>query len=332
MLATRPGWLVNAAVVAAVALAVAVTTLLVPTLEASFGARATSRITASWSASKATLGTPVTVHGRVTSRRLQARSVSLYVYLKSGWRRAATTTSGPLGYYTLKVPTDYYMKRPVQVRASGTSRAKPVSMKSRTFTVTPRYAPRGPATAWSRQTPGQERRFNPCATVTYRVNAGPPNALADVNAAIARVHEATGITFRYLGTTNAVPTTASGMPAGTNLVVAWTTQAATDGTLAPGDLSTDLLLTTAAAHDAQGAVRRITAAAVLMNTDEDDYGWQMRQSILIHEIGHIVGLGHTTDRDQRMNASVYPGESRNWGAGDLAGFVRVGIAEGCLTR
>ena len=32
-----------------------------------------------------------------------------------------------------------------------------------------------------------------------------------------------------------------------------------------------------------------------------------------------------------MNEGVYPVDTTNWGAGDLAGLDRVGLVEGCVT-
>jgi len=320
-------------VIAVVALAVAVATLLVPTIEASFGAASRSRITTSWSATSVKLGTPTTVKGRVTSKRLQRRTVNLYFYVKSGWRRVATTTSGPRGYYSIKVPTDYYGPRPAQLRSPAVKGARAVTSSNRKLTVSPAYAPAGTSAAWSRQTPGEERRFGPCSPVTYRVNdsqAVKPGALADVHAAFARLHEATGIPFRYLGRTTTFPQGTEPLPGDTDIAVAWGQDDDTGWDLSGGALATSDVLATRAARDKQGAVRRILSAGVMLNAAEDDYSSSMRQGILLHELGHALGLGHTADTNQRMEENVWDGETTRWGAGDLAGLRRVGIAEGCV--
>jgi hypothetical protein len=331
--ATRSNSLVSFVVIAVAALAVGAATLLVPALEAGFGAASRSSITTTWSATDVKLGAPVTVRGRVTSSTLQRRTVNLYLYVKSGWRRVGGTTSDARGNYTIAVPTDYYRSRAMQVRATATRTARAVSSASRGITVGPVFAPEGPATAWTRQTPGEERRFGPCKAVTYRVNAAQavkPGALADVQVAFARLHEATGIRFRYLGTTTAFPKGATPLPADTQITVAWGRDADTGWNLSGGALSTAGILATRAAHDGQGAVRRILSAAVVVNAAEDDYSSSMRQGILMHELGHALGLGHTTDDKQRMEEDVWDGESTRWGAGDLAGLARVGFTEGCV--
>ena len=57
----------------------------------------------------------------------------------------------------------------------------------------------------------------------------------------------------------------------------------------------------------------------------------MRIRVLMHEIGNVIGLGPVPARYQRMNQDVYPVDTTNWGAGDLAGLSRVGLVEGCVT-
>ena len=314
----------------AIGFASLVVTVATPLQEAS-ASRASSSITMTWSASKVYVGRTVTVRGRVTSRHLQRRTVTLNVYLKSGWHRVGVTHTNARGGYSMYVPTGWYRSRPMQLRSPGTRRSGPVRSAHRMFTVKPRYHPAGSAASWSRETPGEERRVDPCRVVTYRVHNATPTALADVRAAVVREHKATGIQFRYLGAASSVPRSAAAVPVGTNLVIGWASPSDSGGTLSLGDLSTYKLLDTAAAHDRQGAVRRIVQAGVIVNTAEDDYSSSMRRNILIHEIAHTLGMGHTTGRSQRMDEDVYPGEALAWGAGDLTGLGRVGLVEGCLT-
>lgn len=348
MHATRPSKLVTVGIVLATALAtafaMALGSLVVGSVEGSSAARARSSITTTWSTSKVKLGAPATVRGRVTSKRLQRRTVNLYVSLQSGWRLAASTRSDSVGRYTLKVPTDYYFSRPMRVRAPATTRARGVTSTSRTFTVTPVSAPAGSSGSWARAVAGQETRVNPCQVVTYRVNGATGTALADVQATMARVHEATGIRFRYLGTTAAVPKPSSlstaAWPTDSTLVIAFVAPTATTfplgGPAGYEIFSQSAILSTRAAHDAQGAVRRVTRAGVVLDATQDlGSGFQqLRGRILMHEVAATLGLGSVSSTSQRMSvvmpATVLP-TAIGWGAGDLAGLGRVGLVEGCVT-
>ena len=331
-----------------IVLAVAIGTALVVALSSfaigavgGFGAtKAKSRVTTSWSASTVKVGAPLKVSGRVTSKRIQVRQVGLWVSLKSGWRRVAVKSTGPRGYYTFTVPTDYYRSRPMQVRAASTRRLAMATSLNRTITVVPTTSATGAASAWARGTTA-EQRVNPCSTINYRVNGASTAALAEVKSAFERAHQATGITFRYLGTTEAVPRPSSlsttPWPSDSTLVLAWTTPDRTTfelgGDPATAILSQSAILATRAARDGQGAVQRITRAGIVLDSSADlgATSQQLLRHILLHEIGVVLGLGPVDDNYQRMNEATYPRRGTvTWGAGDLVGLNRVGLVEGCL--
>jgi hypothetical protein len=52
-------------------------------------------------------------------------------------------------------------------------------------------------------------------------------------------------------------------------------------------------------------------------------------AVLLHELGHLVGLGHVDDPAQLMAPTPGFGEVR-FGAGDRAGLAAVGADSGCL--
>ena len=341
MHARKPGRLVNVGVVAGVVLAVVATALLVPVLEASFSsARPASRISAAWSTSKAALGDRATIRGRVTSKRITTRTVSLYLSTLSGWRRVAYTHTGPRGYYTLKVPTTFYFSRPMQLRARPTSRAAGATSANKTATVVPRTAPRGAKSGWVPAKAGVEQRFNPCATVSYRMSplGAGSGASADVKAAFALATQATGIKFRQVSQTASTPRSNQDFPAGTDIIVTWDTPEATRGAMAPDTLSYSRVFGTRRAHDAQGPVRRVVHAGIVLNKNFNSVmvepkpaQTRMRVRILMHEIGAVLGLGPVTSEHQRMHEDVYDVDVAEWGAGDLTGLRKVGLVEGCVT-
>ncbi|GAB1693634.1 matrixin family metalloprotease [Krasilnikovia sp. M28-CT-15] len=193
-------------------------------------------------------------------------------------------------------------------------------------------------------------RWNPCRPVSYRVNLARSGkgALKDVKAALQRVHQATGLRFAYRGTTDAVPFAMPGYsddyPADTQLVIAWAT---------PGKQSTQIPVDagglagmggswwTAAYTRTGRAASRITGGFVVLNASMhlpagfglgDRTGWQgTRGQLLMHEIGHAVGLDHPTVADkQEIMSPTMSRKKAVWGAGDVNGLRGVGRSGGCL--
>ena len=186
-----------------------------------------------------------------------------------------------------------------------------------------------------------EQRFNPCTTVNYRMSplGAGSGATADVKAAFALATQATGIKFRQVSQTASHPRSNRDFPAGTDIIVTWDTSEATPvarwrRTRCP----TAGCFGTREAHDAQGPVRRVVHAGIVLNNSFNSVmaepkpaQTRMRVRILMHEIGAVLGLGPVTSRNQRMLEDVYDVDIAEWGAGDLAGLSRVGLVEGCVT-
>ena len=56
-----------------------------------------------------------------------------------------------------------------------------------------------------------------------------------------------------------------------------------------------------------------------------------RGNLLLHELGHVVGLQHTDDTDQIMNPVLLPRSASGYRSGDLGGLARLGTDAGCIT-
>jgi hypothetical protein len=186
-------------------------------------------------------------------------------------------------------------------------------------------------------------RWNPCAPVRYVTNlsgAGYAGALADVQFAVDQVSRATGLTFRYDGEVTTTVSqqygnyqVAGAWPA---VLIAWARRSQTDaynGVSTPG-------ATLAATHAwYRGATT--TSSPVIVGGNiavEPDAlassrlvpgsGVRSVGVVVMHELGHLVGLDHVSDTQMIMAPAI--SQYATWGAGDLAGFKKVGAGNGCV--
>jgi hypothetical protein len=157
----------------------------------------------------------------------------------------------------------------------------------------------------------------------------PARALADVRRAFARVHRASGLTFRYLGRTTALPPSEKAWPSDTTVLVGWARPQRTAWKMTGDLLGKGGPVHWASATDATGNLRQITRSAVLLDSTEK-ISRGMRGRLLQHEIAHAVGLGHVESSSQRMSHLITPSSKANWGAGDLTGMRMIGLAQGCV--
>ena len=209
-------------------------------------------------------------------------------------------------------------------------------------------APASPDYSFMRTNPsGSPTRWNPCAPIHYRTNLteAPPSASAEVSYALQQVASATGLRFVDDGTTTTIPTTQYETVASAHrapVIIAWATSAQTDllrqspplaalgmvhevGVGGPG-----VIIDPVTGHGVYvtGMVVIESQASATLNVG---FGTHSIGVVLMHELGHLVGLGHTTATDDIMNPVVQDTKDGTWGPGDLAGLRRLGIASGCLT-
>lgn len=188
-------------------------------------------------------------------------------------------------------------------------------------------------------------RWNPCSPIHYAVNtaaaADPVAAVSDVRAAIAKVAAATGLRFVDGGTTSIVPTKKwlDGGSAGPQLVIAWARPGAASG-------DSDLIGSSAdgeggwwesgSSTDGVHWTWQIERGFVVVNpTRAASYSpgfadGQSRGALLMHELGHAVGLGHTGDQREVMFPVLSSASHAAWGPGDLHGLAKVGTQAGCI--
>jgi len=184
-------------------------------------------------------------------------------------------------------------------------------------------------------------RFNPCEPIHYVVNAtlAPAGALDDLREAIRRVEEATGLTFVNDGPTDEAAAlnrpVAQPQRYGNRwapILVVWDHGAAfrmeltnpAGGRSVPVEgvsVSGELIVNVDATAEDHGRSRPA-------NGFGEGSTWGR---IFIHELGHIVGLGHVARSDEIMfsELGVQRGEAV-FQAGDLMGLRLLGKEAGCL--
>lgn len=205
---------------------------------------------------------------------------------------------------------------------------------TRASTVT-QQASLAPKYAFTTTNPGgTPARWNPCQVHTILVNpaGAPAGAVADLRAAVKKLDDATGLRFKIGGTTRAVPSDSYGLTAVNGkwapIVVAW------------GKPGSSQLLTGGEVGGAQPVwVENATgknvfvSASIVFSTETAQLtagfkpGTVSRGALMLHELGHLAGLGHVADTHQIMYP--YIGGAVTYQPGDLKGLRALG-AGGCL--
>jgi hypothetical protein len=201
-------------------------------------------------------------------------------------------------------------------------------------------------------------RWNPCQVITYRVNptylssdpAKRTRGVLEVKEAFKRASAATGITFKYTGITSQVPRNTSSSrwftrqtPA--EIVVSWVDQTRSSG-------RTDLLGRSSSGGYAAGTGgyaykfwkvggepwRGVTGRGfvVLDAKQNGKFSWGFgsgatRGSLILHEIGHSLGLLHVGSTSQTMYPTVLRRSTTGYNSGDRAGLAKLGMASGCVS-
>jgi hypothetical protein len=179
---------------------------------------------------------------------------------------------------------------------------------------------------------GEPVGYDPCRPVRYVVRAtgAPPGGAALVTEAIAHLSADTGLSFEDIGTTDEAPAVDRPLIQpdryGTGwapVLIAWAT--ATEVPALAGDVAG--IGGSAAVPGADGSGEWLAAGRLVL--DSDDLGAMIAggdpaaaRSVVLHELGHVVGLDHVDDRNELM----YPMTSTrvDFGPGDREGLALLG--------
>lgn len=279
---------------------------------------------------------PVSAPVRVSGVGAAGSTVVLQRRLPGGgWTRESASVAG--GRFAVTVPTWWLGTRAYRVRVVGPGGRTRAVSPATTVRVLPRYAPQGLWSAhrlWTSY--GRVARWDPCRPIRYRVNPehAPPHALAEVRRAVARVSQATGLAFTYLGPTTTTPNPRQDY-GDADVLVAWRTPAEYPFRGALG-LAPGRSVPGYANPDGTAANRIVDGAAVLnaplVARLPAGFARGSRGELLLHELAHVVGLEHVRAAGQVMYPTLLPRSRARYGAGDLAGLERLGAEQGCLHR
>lgn len=200
-------------------------------------------------------------------------------------------------------------------------------------------------------------RWNPCQTaVTYAVNARLAGgttaarnaAVADTRAAFKRVSNRTGVPFAFAGRTSEIPRNGkdeswSDRQKSAEIVVAWVDQSR-------AKFRSNLMTDSGSGYasgvggwmmrawtDSEGRWQAaIGRGFVVINSGHNStykagFGSGVtRGALLLHEIGHAVGLGHVGTTREIMYPTMLNREFSKYKDGDRNGLARVGKSLGCI--
>lgn len=260
-------------------------------------------------------------HRRRRLRRLFGTAVAFVLFAAVGWYLASSSTAD----------------RNQQVRASGDvvasiwsarvagDRPTPTRPKSERLldAVTPTERSSS-YTFTNSNADGSPIRYDPCRTISVVVNplGAPSDARAIVERAVARVSAASGLAIEIVGDTDEAPTIDRPLydpdrygDRWAPVLIAWT-----DASVIP-DLEGDTAGIGGSgwiAYDAE--LSWYVSGLVYLDRDlgpDPD----VNELVLLHELGHVVGLDHVDDRAEIMNAAAV---AADFGPGDLTGLAQLG--------
>ena len=305
----------------------------VPLLVAPGASAAAPRVT--WSDRSVVAGKPMTA--TVAPASVDGAAVVLQRrFPDAPWRVADSTPRVTTGGLVLDVPTSQYGSFRYRVvalqRDTVVSATDPVKV-----TVAPPYSPAGTASSHTFMS-SPRWMWDSCRgpiTWTFSTGSAPRGAVKQVKGAFARVHAATGLDFRYLGTTDVAPKPGGAPASGADVVIGWLGQRAFNDRYQDGAVGVGGARFSTGYRLANGdRVNRAAQGGVVLNAGYNGdlangfgsgYTWG---DVLMHELGHVIGLSHVGSAKQLMHHSITRGPAR-FGAGDLNGFRKVGDTFGC---
>lgn len=180
---------------------------------------------------------------------------------------------------------------------------------------------------------GEPVRWDPCRSVYYVINpeGAPPGSEDLIFDAVTSVQDATGLYFVYEGHTSEPATFDRDLiqeqvygERFVPLVIGWATEM--DDPVLEGSVAG--MGGSSVVNGAYGDQRYLTGGVVIL--DARDLHMMMASqnqkglalAVIMHELGHVVGLDHVEDTGELMNPTN--SSLDHWGPGDLEGLAIAG--------
>ncbi|MCH9816567.1 MAG: matrixin family metalloprotease [Actinomycetia bacterium] len=202
---------------------------------------------------------------------------------------------------------------------------------------------------------GNPVRWNPCqAEITVQANVkkaankkdgkkaqkkAKKKALKEVKKATEKLKKSTGLPLKYNGKTKHVPTGQDWPDAQGNsgeIVVAYATRKgkyASNLFTSSGDAGHGGISYTLWGTPTKHAIDRgyaLLDAKKALKLKRGFKSGASRGNLLLHEMGHAVGLGHASDPGQLMHPNLSHATPRGFSDHDQAGLDAVGAKQGCI--